>query len=317
MDCRIYTYTPPPRPKGRAAPTRRRVKLCRVSAFFIRLILIAAVSAIALSMLHKGLSVHFDSKSAVLPTPSAPNAAPPPECGTATPPSVRQDGLKTASPDGAAAEKLPDMPVLEYDFSSPVPLSDEVGSDYFDDAVFIGDSRTEGFFINTGLSNATFYVYKGLTVDTAFTKSVIKKDGQLLSVMDALKSTEFSKVYIMLGINETGWLYNQPFKDKYGDILDSIREINPNALIYIQSILPVSSDVSAEHSYIKNEKINEYNLLLKELAEEKQVYYLEVGSAVADPDGSLPGDAAPDGIHLSKAYCEKWLDYLKTHTIAQ
>ena len=133
--------------------------------------------------------------------------------------------------------------------------------------------------LNTGLTNATAYVHKGLTVDTVFTEPVINKDGQKLSVMDALKSTQFSKVYIMLGINETGWVYSQIFQSRYGDIIDGIREINPSAIIYIQGIMPVSNKVSSTHSYITNDRINEYNLLLQELAEEKQVYYIDTENA--------------------------------------
>jgi lysophospholipase L1-like esterase len=61
----------------------------------------------------------------------------------------------------------------------------------------------------------------------------------------------------------------------------------------------------------------EYNELLQSLAEEKQVYYLDTKSAVADKNGSLPENAAVDGIHLVKEYCGKWLEYLKLHTITQ
>lgn len=113
----------------------------------------------------------------------------------------------------------------EYDFSLPVPVSAPVENNYFDDAVLIGDSRTEGLLLNTGLSNATSYAYQGLMVDTVFTKPVINKDGQKLSVIDALKSTSFSKVYIMLGINETGWVYSQVFQQKYGEIIDGMQRI--------------------------------------------------------------------------------------------
>ena len=150
-----------------------------------------------------------------------------------------------------------------YDFSAPVPESPAVEDSYFDDAVFIGDSRTEGLIINTGLSNATSYVYKGLMVDTVFTKPAVNQDGKKRSVMDAMKSTQFSKVYIMLGINETGWVYSQILQSKYGDIIDGIREINPGAVIYIQGIIPVSSKVSSTHRYITNAKINEYNIDLE------------------------------------------------------
>lgn len=205
----------------------------------------------------------------------------------------------------------------EYDYAKPVPLSDTVDTSYFDDAVFIGDSRSEGFLLSTGLSNAIGFTNKGLMVNTAFTDKVINLDGAKVTVMDALKRTTFSKVYIMLGINETGWPYNNVFIEKYGEIIDEIKEINPQAVIYVQSILPVSKEVSSTHSYVKNSKINEYNTLIKKMAEEKKVYYINVAEAVAGEDGALPQEAAVDGIHFKKEYCEKWFEYLKTHTVSE
>lgn len=202
-----------------------------------------------------------------------------------------------------------------YDYSKPVLESDMAENSYFDDAVFIGDSRTEGLILYTGLSNAISYTNKGLMVDTVFTRPVINKNGEKLSVMDALRQTDFSKVYIMLGINETGWPYNSIFIEKYGKIIDEIKSINPKAIIYVQEILPVTNSVSQTHSYIKNKKINEFNTLIHQMAEEKQIYYIDTGNAVSDANGCLPEDAAVDGIHLKQPYCEKWLDYLKTHTI--
>ncbi len=203
-----------------------------------------------------------------------------------------------------------------YDFSRPVPLSEPVDDSYFDDAVFIGDSRTEGLITNTGLSNTTAYTYKGLMVDTVFTKPVIRRGENRVSVMDALKTTSFSKIYIMFGINENGWPYNDVFIHKYEEIIDAVREINPDAVIYVQEIMPVTNQVSATHSYIRNGKIAEFNRLLRQMAQEKQVYFIDTASAVAASDGSLPADAAFDGIHLKKDYCKKWLDYLKSHTAA-
>ena len=198
-----------------------------------------------------------------------------------------------------------------------VPQSAAVDLNYFDDAVFIGDSRTEGLYINTGLSNAVFYAHQGLMVDEVYTKAVVTVNGKKTTVMDALAHTSFSKVYIMLGINETGWVYDDVFIEKYGEVIDGIRDINPDAVIYVQSILPVSSEVSATHSYIKNERIHTYNQLLQAMAEEKNVYYVNVAEAVAGSDGSLPADMATDGIHLKKEPCETWLMYLREHTVVQ
>lgn len=190
--------------------------------------------------------------------------------------------------------------------------------DYFDDAVFIGDSRTEGFILNNGLTaKITSYTYKGLSVDKIFTDKVINMDGKKLTIIEALKETSFSKVYIMLGINEIGWVYSSMFIDKYAKIIDEIKNINPKCTIYVQSIIPVTEKVSNEHQYIKNNKINEYNSLIKEMAEEKSVYYLNVQEVIVNENGILPNDAATDGIHLNKKYCEKWFEYLKNHTIGE
>lgn len=202
-----------------------------------------------------------------------------------------------------------------YDYGEPVPQSEAVDNSYFDDAVFIGDSRTEGLILYTGLSNTTVYANQGLMVDTVFTSPVIQMDGQKLSVVEALRRTEFKKVYIMLGINETGWAYESIFIDKYKALVEEIQSINPQAIIYIQEIMPVTAETSRTHSYVKNEKIQRYNELLAKLAEEMGVYYIDTGAAVADASGCLPEEAAIDGIHLKKPYCDKWLDYLKTHTV--
>lgn len=191
-----------------------------------------------------------------------------------------------------------------------------VDENYFSDAVFIGDSRTEGFILNNGLTaKVNSYTHKGLTVDTIFNDKIINMNGKKLTIMEALKETSFSKVYIMLGINETGWVYSDMFINKYEKVIDEIKKINSKCTIYIESIIPVTEQVSNEHQYINNVKINEYNSLIKEMAEEKGIYYLNVQEALINENGVLPDEAATDGIHLNRKYCEKWFEYLKNHTL--
>lgn len=193
-----------------------------------------------------------------------------------------------------------------------------VDDNYFKDAVFIGDSRTEGFILNNGLtSKITSYTHKGLTVDTIFTDKVINMNGKKLTIIEALKETSFSKIYIMLGINETGWIYSDMFINKYAKIIDEIKRINPKCTIYVESIIPVTEKVSNEHRYIKNSKIEEYNSLIKQMAKEKNICYLDIQDSVINQSGALPEDAASDGIHLNRKYCEKWFEYLKNHTIGE
>ena len=225
---------------------------------------------------------------------------------------IKEPDLKDEAEETNAPEDTAPGP---YDFSQSVPESAEVDDSYFDDAVFIGNSRTEGFKLYSGLSNAQFYTAIGLMVDTIFTKPYATINGEKTTIMEALKTTDFSKVYIMLGMNELGWVYGSVYQEYYGRIIDGIREINPDAVIYIQSILPVSAEKSAGDDIYNNPRIDEFNGLLQELAEEKEVYYVNVAEAVAGEDGSLPEGASFDGVHLTPDYCAKWRDYLKTHTV--
>ena len=220
----------------------------------------------------------------------------------------------------------------DYDYAVPVPESDAMSRDYFSDAVLVGDSRMQGLILYCGLSKVTSYTYKGLTVDSVFTRPVIEweeaedlpdaekipeelwEDGKV-PVMEALRQTEYSKVYIMLGINETGWPDPAYFPKAYGKIIDAIREDNPQCLIYMLSVFPVTQAVSDYHDYVTNEKIALYNQYLQQLAYEKKVFFVDLAPAVVNEDGVLPADSGVDGIHLNKTYCTMVLDHILSHTV--
>lgn len=204
----------------------------------------------------------------------------------------------------------------DYDYSSPVPQSAPVDDSYFSDAVFMGDSRTEGFALFSGLDTMTTYASRGLNVSTVFTDATIDLNGTMVTAIDALKNTSFSKLYIMFGLNEASWPYSDVFIEDYGDIIDEARAVNPNAVIYIQSILPVTKSCSDSSESFNKTNIDKLNGMLKQLAADKQVYYIDCEKAVADADGYLPEDSSTDGIHFGVAECEAWLEYLKTHTVS-
>ena len=184
--------------------------------------------------------------------------------------------------------------------------SGQVADSYFDDAAFIGDSRTQGLQLYTGLPNATFYATQGLMVDTFFSKKFVKAGGGKITIPDAMKNQTFKKVYIMLGVNELGWAYEKVFIQKYGEVVDKVKELQPDAKIYVQSILPVTKAKSDGDAI--------YNELIEQMCREKGVTYLHVADAVGLDNGALPAGSATDGVHLNREYCYKWLDYLKTHT---
>lgn len=199
---------------------------------------------------------------------------------------------------------------------APVPESEAVGDDYFADAAFIGDSRTQGLRLYSGLKDTNWLCSVGLTVETAATEKFSVADGKY-TALDALGVLKPAKVYIMLGLNELGWKSADIFIEKYAGIIDAALAADPDCLVYVQSILPVSAAKDAGGTWCNNKNVLSRNERLIALAEEKGVNYLDVASAFKDENGCLPESSTPDGVHLNPGLCVSWLDYLKTHTVTE
>ena len=119
----------------------------------------------------------------------------------------------------------------------------------------------------------------------------------------------------MLGINELGWVGTDTFRNQAAKMFQRIQADHPDAVVVIQSLLPVSAKQDAKGSYVNNQRIGVYNQILRELAEELELPYLDVAEAVTDEDGCLRADWTFDGVHLNKAGCQAWLEYLRTHPV--
>ena len=193
---------------------------------------------------------------------------------------------------------------------------------YFSDALFIGDSRTEGLQLYSGIQGATFFCYKGITIFDVMKdnpKKLIDLNGTYYSIVDALthESGKFGKVYISLGINELGYYDNQGFHDKFAALIDHIRATQPNAIIYLQNQVPVNPTLCAKNwpSYVNNEKVAVYNEIFTQLAAEKEVVLLDVATALSTPEGILAQENTVDGVHFTKSWYQEWLSYLMCHTV--
>ena len=199
-------------------------------------------------------------------------------------------------------------------WEGPVPESVRVEDTYFDDAVFLGDSRTDGLRIYGGMNHGTYLQFTGATVESVFTKAVETPVGTM-PLLDALAQMECGKIFVMLGVNELGWNGTDIFRNQSTVLIQRLKEDHPDAEIVIQSILPVSAEIDGEGRYVNNQRINAYNQVWLELAEEFGVSYMNVAESVADAEGRLPKELCYDGVHLNKAGCRQWLEYLRTHAV--
>ena len=198
----------------------------------------------------------------------------------------------------------------------------EVDMSYFSDALFIGDSRTEGLQLYSGIEGATFFCYKGISIFDVMAKDpkkVVTLDGAKYSVIGALEHTagQFGKVYISLGVNELGYYDDQGYHDNFCALIDEVRRTQPDAVIYLQNVVPVNPELCAKNwpSYVNNNKVGTYNDILEQVAEEKEVVLLDLYSALGTSDGILAKENTVDGVHFNKAWYQEWLSYLMKHAV--
>ena len=221
--------------------------------------------------------------------------------------------VQTAAP-GTAAPMVETPGSIGAGLPVTVRATAPVDESYFEDAVFIGDSRTEGLKLYSGLPT-TFWSKVGLNVSTVFTDAFIELDGGHVTVADAIRTQEYSKVYIMLGINELGWPSAQTFADEYAKIIDLIRETHPDATIYVQSIFSIGRIRSSNDEVFNNNNVMRLQRALCDMCVEKDVNYLNVAEVLEAPDGYLIDDDSYDGTHLTVPYYKVWVNYLKSHTV--
>lgn len=191
----------------------------------------------------------------------------------------------------------------------------EVPQDYFDDVLFIGDSRTVGLSEYSYLDNATYYCDTGMSVYSVFDKKIAKIDHKMVTIDKALKKKEFKKIYIMLGVNELGTGTAKTFAAKYQEMLERIQELAPNTEIVVQAIMKLGKKLSDSDPIYNNPKIVERNAELEKLADNKKIFYLDVNEVLADQDGYLPDEHTFDSIHLLAKYYDVWADYLMSNGI--
>ena len=94
-----------------------------------------------------------------------------------------------------------------------------------------------------------------------------------------------------------------------------LMELQPDAILYIQGIMKVTTERSNQGDYITNEGIEARNEAIAELADEERIFYLDVNPVICDETGGMVEDYTFDGVHLKAQYIELWKDFLKQHAI--
>jgi beta-glucosidase len=115
--------------------------------------------------------------------------------------------------------------------------------------------------------------------------------------LDGMKDRNPKVVVLLLGTNNRGEPENKGNDTALG-ILALLKEIHgrlPQSKIVLMALLP-RGWTADDKGRIRN---NEVNAIIKEYADEKTVYWLDVGHVFLDKDGNLSRELIKDGVHPS------------------
>ena len=90
-------------------------------------------------------------------------------------------------------------------------------------------------------------------------------------------------------------------------LIKAIQEKAPASKILLLGILPRGESIQEAN----NEKIRQTNAKLALLADNKRIFYLDVGDKLVEPDGSISREIMPDKLHVAEPGYTRWMDAMK------
>ena len=190
----------------------------------------------------------------------------------------------------------------------------DVDSSYFEDALFIGDSRTVGLRDYAPFDGATYFASEGIGTYTLDDTEVEIEGLGEIGLYELLQKRTFGKIYIMLGLNEI-WAGPEEVAENYGELLQKIRALAPDALIFIQANLYVSASYAENEPVFDNDNIRALNKKLSAYANGKDIFYIDVNPLFEDENGNLNDEHTGDGAHVYASLYQEWDEWLKTRGI--
>lgn len=134
-------------------------------------------------------------------------------------------------------------------------------------------------------------------------------DGMMLRV-GQINVVKPEKVFVMAGINGLQYQTEEVFENKYQRMVDSIKSSVPEAVVYLQSILPVNH--SMKKGVASAAKIRKANEIIAKIAARSNCVYVNLWS-LYEKDGEMPKELTRDGVHLFPEAYDRWADEIKRY----
>lgn len=266
------------------------------------------------------------------PVPSAtPESSATPEPSVTSEPSITPESSAAPAPQGDG-----DYAVLDGIPQTDRPLGlqegERVKDSYFDRAVFVGDSvslKLRNYVVKKRksdpnfLNNAQFLAVGSFAARLALEK--VSKDsyhpkykGQKMTIESILEKAGARKVFIMLGMNDVAV---SGVDGSVRDMMKLVKRIQkkcPKIEVFVQSATP-----RLKGGPPTTQQLFDYDLALYEAVRklnDPRVHFVDVAYIMRDGEGKLfpeyCSDADDMALHFTDIACQKWIDYLYTHTPA-
>lgn len=188
-------------------------------------------------------------------------------------------------------------------------------SGYLERICFVGDSRTVALTAY-GIPADRVFAENGLNHLHALDSEVVSLNGSKpMTIPEAVRVTQPDILLLNFGINGALYMGLDEFTEGYGALIDELLKQSPDSTIIIEAILPVAGFYETQPDGITNQKIDELNAGLYQLAQDKGLYYLATDEAMKGEDGKLRMEYTTDGLHYNEAGSRAILDYVQTHRV--
>lgn len=219
-------------------------------------------------------------------------------------------------------EELLQIPRSQLQTPKRIPAKVEFDpAAFFGDAAIIGDSLSANLMVHelktNLLGHPLFMARKNIGVLNFVTYKInLYYQGAEYHVEDAVAVSGVKKVFFMLGMNDIGYQSPEEFLERYTILVDRVREKAPDAEIYIQTCPPWYRDTLPFSSF--NDKIDQCNLLVTEMAAEKGCHVVDLAAYIKDHINSMAKEYTMDfEAHLNYEGSVVWMEVLRVYAYAQ
>lgn len=194
----------------------------------------------------------------------------------------------------------------------------DAGEGYFNDIVFCGDSLTYALGLDSRFFKSQKVVaWGGLGVYDFLdynSHAVYNQSDEIMSSLEWLVKLNPKVMYIMLGTNGIMIWSNEKHIMFYENMIDRIAEALPSTQLVLVGIPAWGASRNTET--FNGKKVDNFNMLLLELAKKKGAYYLNFGQATRDENGNIREELVlGDGVHWQNECKYLYLEYIRTHAI--